>query len=59
VGRLVLLTDVRLELDDPGNPRAGAVVADQQAAEQGATDLQRRQREDVADAAPDYPLTRT
>jgi hypothetical protein len=59
VGRLVLFADVRLDLDDPGDPRNGAVVPDQPAAEQGAPDFQRRQLEDVADAAPYDPLTRT
>jgi hypothetical protein len=59
VRRLVLLADVRLELDDPGDPRDRTIVPDQPAAEQGATDLERRQLEDVADAAPYDPLTRT
>jgi hypothetical protein len=49
VRRLVLLADVRLQLDDPGGPSNGTVVPDQPAAEQRLTELERRQREDVAE----------
>jgi hypothetical protein len=48
VRRLVILADVRLELDDPAGPSDRAVVPDQPAAEQRSTELQRREREDVA-----------
>jgi hypothetical protein len=48
VGRLVVLADVRLELDDPARPPDRAVITDQRAAEQGPTELDRWQREDVA-----------
>jgi hypothetical protein len=65
--RPVVLADVRLHLDDPGNPRRaaprsaldGAVVPDEPAAEQGATDRQRRELEDLAEAARYDPFTRT
>jgi hypothetical protein len=67
MGRLVVLADVGLELDDPGNPWRpapggivdGAVVPDQPAAEQRPAKLQGRQREDVASACPYRVLTGT
>jgi hypothetical protein len=48
VGRLVVLADVRLELDDPAGAPDRAIVPDQPAAEQRPAELQGRQGEDVA-----------
>jgi hypothetical protein len=59
VGRSVLLADVRLDLDDAGDPSPDAVVPHEPAAEQGATDRQRRELEDLADPARYDPFTRT
>jgi hypothetical protein len=46
VGRLVVLADVGLDLDDPSDPPAGGVVADQPRADEAACGLERRPRED-------------
>jgi hypothetical protein len=59
VGCLIRFADVRLELDDPGNPSDGAVVADQPAAEQRPAELQCRQRQDVANRRRYRVLTGT
>jgi hypothetical protein len=48
VRRLVLLADVRLDLDDPARPRRRAVIADQPAAEERPAELERGTLEDVA-----------
>ena len=48
VGGLVVLADVRLDLDDPAGSAVRGAVPDQPAAEQGPAELQRRQLEDVA-----------
>jgi hypothetical protein len=45
VRRLVVLPDVRLELDDPPHAPAGCVVADEAGPEQGASRLQGGMRE--------------
>jgi hypothetical protein len=46
VGRLVVLADVGLDLDDPSDPTARGVVADQPRADEGARGLEGRLRED-------------
>jgi hypothetical protein len=46
VGRLVVLADIRLDFDDPSNPAARRVVADQPRADEVACGLERRLRED-------------
>jgi hypothetical protein len=49
VGRPVVLADVRLDLDDPADPPARGVVADEAGAEQPAAGLERRAGEEVAE----------
>jgi hypothetical protein len=48
VRRLVVLADVRLDLDDPSVAARPAVVPDQPATEQRPPELERRQLENVA-----------
>jgi hypothetical protein len=55
VGCAIGLADVRLELDDPAGAPAGVVLADEQAAEQGAGRLERRCGEDVPVEDPGQP----
>jgi hypothetical protein len=54
VRRLVVATDVRLELDDPADPAPRRVVADEPGADEGRGGVERRAREDgpVDDAQP-------
>jgi hypothetical protein len=59
VGRLVVLADVGLELDDPGGAADPAVIPDQPAAEQRSAELQGREREDVASRRRYRPATGT
>jgi hypothetical protein len=47
VGRLIVLADVRLELDDPPDPPAGGVVPDESPAEERDPDLERGAVEDM------------
>jgi len=49
VGGAVLLADVRLDLDDPGDPSAGRVVANEAGAEQPSPGVDRRSGEEVAE----------
>jgi hypothetical protein len=42
VGRLVILADVRLELDDSGDPLTIWTVADEPSPQQGRASLERR-----------------
>jgi hypothetical protein len=48
MGRLVVLADVGLDLDDASSPPASAPIPDQPAAEERPPQLERRQLEDVA-----------
>jgi hypothetical protein len=49
MGRAVLFTDVRLHLDDPGDPPPRGVVANDAGAEQPAPGVERRSGEEVAE----------
>jgi hypothetical protein len=57
--RLIVLADVRLDLDDPARPTRRAVVPDQPATEQRPAELQRRQVENVASRGPYRGITVT
>jgi hypothetical protein len=59
VRRLVLLADVRLDLDDPPGTQRRPVVPDQPATEQRPPELERRQLENVASRPPYRGITVT
>jgi len=49
VRRPIVLADVGLDLDDPGDPPPRSVVANEPGAEQPAPGVERRSREEVAE----------
>jgi hypothetical protein len=56
----IVLADVRLDLDDPGDPRARpAVVANESRAQQAPTGLQRRPGEELAQVVGQWDVTGT
>jgi hypothetical protein len=60
VRRAVVLADVRLDLDDPGDPRRSvAVVADETSAQQASAGLDRRTGEQLPQTFGQRDLTGT
>ena len=49
MGRPIVLTDVGLDLHDPGDAAAGRIVTDQAGTQQAAPGLERRAREKSAE----------
>jgi hypothetical protein len=49
MGSLVVLADIGLDLDDPGDAATSRVVPDQAGAQQAAPGLERRAREGAAE----------